>query len=91
MNNEIINKDLVILKTRPYEIDYLGGAINSTGDDEFTGSNPNQTVEIVYYLKKRHLFGEMKIELFDKNGELLKELIAGKRKRNQQGILAIIS
>lgn len=80
LNTNIINEDLVILNTRPYVISYLGYAINSTGDDEFTGPNPPGSAQIIYYLRKRHLFGDMKIEVFDDEENMIQELTAGKRK-----------
>ena len=50
------------------------------GDDEFVGSNPPGSTLINYYLKKRHVFGEMHLEIYNDKGEKIKELPAGKRK-----------
>lgn len=47
---------------------------------QFVGPNRNPNARIVYYQKKRHIFGKMKIELFDEQGELVKELSASKSK-----------
>ncbi len=77
---ELIEEDVAILETRPFELSYLGYAIDHTGDDEFTGYNPIGAVQIMYYLKKRHVFGEMILEIFDEDGNLLQTLPAGKRK-----------
>src|SRR2546430_17331319 len=35
---------------------------------------------ITYYLSKRHVFGRLKLEVFDSNGQLLDTLPASKRK-----------
>ena len=35
---------------------------------------------ITYYLKKRHVFGDMHLEIYNPEGELIKKLPAGKRK-----------
>ncbi len=47
---------------------------------EFIGENPNTMAEVVYYMKKRHTFGKMKLELFDDQGNLVATLPAGKQK-----------
>jgi photosystem II stability/assembly factor-like uncharacterized protein len=50
------------------------------GDDEYSGQVPNESAQIVYYMKKRHIFGEMYIEIFDKEGKMIQKLPAGTRK-----------
>ncbi len=49
------------------------------GNDEFIGDNPQSGAQIAYYLKKRHIFGDLKIEVLDENGEVLATLPGGKR------------
>jgi hypothetical protein len=49
-------------------------------DHEFVGSNPPEAAWITYYLKKRHLFGDLKIEVYDDAGELITSLPGGKRR-----------
>jgi len=39
-------------------------------DDEFVGHNPSDAATIDYWLKKRHLFGHLKIEVYDTLGDL---------------------
>jgi hypothetical protein len=51
-----------------------------SGDQEFLGQNPPEAAAIVYYLKKRHMIGELKIEVFDSSGKLLSTVPGGKRK-----------
>lgn len=77
---EYLDQELVFLVSRPYEIGYLGYKINRQGDDEFLASNPNNSLQITYYLKKRHIFGNMDIEVYDDEGKKIKTLPAGKRK-----------
>jgi hypothetical protein len=50
------------------------------GDDEYFALNPEEAASITYYLKKRHLFGDMKIEVYDAKGQLVSTLPAGKRR-----------
>ena len=80
LNDEVIQEDVAYLNSRQYEIGYLGWEMGLTGDDEFVGSNPPGSSLITYYLKKRHIFGDMFIEIYNDNGEKIKELPAGKRK-----------
>lgn len=55
----------------------LGGA-SSFG--EFVGDNPTNSARIVYYLKKRHTFGKMAMEIFDASGKRVADLPPGKAK-----------
>jgi len=49
-------------------------------DDEFVGNNPGGAASIDYWLKKRHLFGDLKIEVYDSSGELITTLPGRKRR-----------
>lgn len=53
---------------------------HSPGDAYFIGGNPSRAAKIIYHLKKRHMFGDLKLEIFSPDGELLKTLPGGKRK-----------
>jgi hypothetical protein len=52
----------------------------SGGDDDYAGRSPGESASIVYYLKKRHLFGDLKLEVFDAQGRLVSTLVGGKRR-----------
>jgi hypothetical protein len=73
-------QDVFLLPTPPAYQSVIGGKQHSPGNGVFVARNPSQNARIVYYLKKRHLFGEMKLEIFSPEGELLKTLAGGKRK-----------
>ncbi len=77
---EVLNSDLAFLKTKPYYIETSQRGGSFSGDDEYRGSNPSDAAIITYYLKKRHVFGDMHAEIYDKNNKLLAKLPAGKRK-----------
>lgn len=77
---EMLDEDLVFLGSRPYEIRYSGGRQSYNGDDEFVGSNPPGALQISYYMKKRHVFGDMFMEVFNEQGEKIKTLPTGKSK-----------
>lgn len=50
------------------------------GDTEFLGRSPLEAAAITYYLKKRHLFGDLKVEVYDAQGKLLSTLPGSKRR-----------
>jgi hypothetical protein len=75
-----MDKELAFLPVRPYYFPSGAGVQDFPGDSEFTGSNPSSAATICYYLKKRHVFGEMYLEIYNSDGVLLKKLPAGNRK-----------
>ena len=50
------------------------------GDAEFVGRNPQEGAVITYYLKKRHIFGNLKLEILDSSGSVIKSLPTSKRR-----------
>ena len=80
MEKETLNEDVVFLDSRPCLISYLGWSIDQQGDNDYSASNPESSPLITYYLKKRHMFGDMYMEIYNDKGEILIELPAGKGK-----------
>jgi photosystem II stability/assembly factor-like uncharacterized protein len=72
--------EVTLLEAKPAVLDIPRGRQHSPGDTHFAAGNPWSSARLAYYLKKRHMFGEMKIEIFDPQGQLLKTLPGGKRK-----------
>ncbi len=50
-----------------------------SGDAAFTGPNPPGDAVITYYLQHRHVFGDMKLGVYDSTGALLANLPTSKR------------
>jgi len=50
------------------------------GDATFTGPNEPSLAVITYYQQKRHIFGDLKIEIFDEKGKLLDTIPSTKRR-----------
>jgi photosystem II stability/assembly factor-like uncharacterized protein/outer membrane lipoprotein-sorting protein len=67
-------------QTRPVvqAIPAFGGWSN--GDATFVGPNPPGDAVITYYLQKRHIFGDMTLEVFDSTGKSLGTIPTSKRK-----------
>jgi len=80
LTSQVMNQDFAFLPVRPYYFISEFGAQEFTSDAEFTGPNPSGSARICYFLKKRHIFGEMYIELYGADGKLMKKLPASPRK-----------
>lgn len=80
LSAEVLQRDVALLPTRPSEL-RLREAIGSWfgGNDEFVGANPPDDASIVYWLKKRHVFGDLKVEIYDEGGKLLATVPGSKR------------
>ena len=80
LSHVVMESDLVFLKTKDYTIKENKPGQGWNGDDEFSGQVPREAAQIVYYQKKRHVFGEMYLEVFDKDSTMIQKLPAGIRK-----------
>ncbi len=80
LTSEIIDTNVAMLPSKP-GVMVSGGALQSFGgSDEFLAANPPEAAMISYYLKKRHLFGDLKINIYDANDELITSLPGEKRR-----------
>lgn len=70
----LLEQDVVMLPIQEYQISSLGNAQRFSGDDEFSGANPETSAQIFFYLKKRHVFGDMYLEILDENNVVLQKL-----------------
>ena len=78
---EILQKDIHFFKTKPTVMKEPNGFGSMFGDETgFRGSNPNHDAKIMYYLKKKPIFGKMKMEVFNDQNEKITTLQAGKKK-----------
>ena len=73
-------KEAAFIEARPtvQRIPANGGWAN--GDAVFTGANPTDEAVITYYQQKRHIFGDLKIEILDESGKLLSTVPSSKRR-----------
>ncbi len=79
LTQEILDSDVVILPSRPAPMVITDQMANPFGGGEFVGESPREAATVDYYLKKRHLFGDFKIEVYDQEGELITTLPTGRR------------
>jgi photosystem II stability/assembly factor-like uncharacterized protein len=80
LTNEVLESEITIFPSEPYIITNPRYATELSGDQEFWGSNSKSSAMISYYMQKRHVFGDMSVEIYNSNGELVKTLPAGKNK-----------
>jgi hypothetical protein len=81
LNQEILSKKLHFFETKPFEMTEESGFSGSFGSEtEFVGNSKSSAARIVYYLKKRHTFGKMSMEVQDMEGNKITSLDAGKSK-----------
>jgi hypothetical protein len=77
---EILAKEAAFLPGRPAQqrINTFGGW--AEGSAMYSGPNPPTGVWITYYQAKRHIFGRMKLEVFDSEGKLVDTLPSNNRR-----------
>ena len=77
---EVMAQDAVFLAGNPTQQRLSANGGWAEGDATFTGANPPDAALITYYQKKRHIFGKMKIEIYDDQGKLVDTLPANSRR-----------
>jgi photosystem II stability/assembly factor-like uncharacterized protein len=77
---ENLAKEAAFVEARPtvQRIPANGGWVD--GDAEFSGPNPPDDAVITYYQQKRHIFGDLKIEVLDQDGKLVTNIPSSKRR-----------
>ena len=80
LTREALDADVAMLPSRPSVMAIPANVQDFPGDDEYVAFNPEEAATITYYLKKRHMFGDFKVEVLDDKGQLISSLPAGKRK-----------
>lgn len=78
---EILDKDLHFFKNEAFTMTEDSGFSGSFGTEtQFVGENKGTQARIIYYLKKRHTFGKMEMEVQDMQGNKVATLASGKSK-----------
>ena len=80
VTNETLAKDVAFLPSRPSLLKIPSYEGRSEGDNAWSAGGLDDVASISYYLKKRHIVGDSKIEIYDESGTLVSTLAAGKRK-----------
>jgi len=77
---EVLASPVAFLAARPTVQRLQAGGGWSNGDAMFVGANPPSDAVITYYQRRRHIFGDMKLEVFDASGKLLGTMPTSKRR-----------
>lgn len=77
---EALESDVAFLPGRPSPMRPLVSEFGFNGDAEFLGTSPGDGAVITYYLKKRHMIGDLKLEVYDAQGALLTTVAGSKRR-----------
>lgn len=80
MTQEVLAKDLHFFEQAPTIMEEASPFGGTATEMEFVGSSGSSAAKVVYYLKKKHIFGKMNMEIQDQNGEKLIEITPGKSK-----------
>lgn len=81
INQDVLQKNVHFFENNPTVIYEDGSFSGGFGKEtQFTGANPSKSVQLKYYLKKRHTFGKMTMEIQDMSGNVISKLGPGKSK-----------
>jgi photosystem II stability/assembly factor-like uncharacterized protein len=80
LTREVMAQEVAFLPSRAAALVIPSSVQEFSGDDEFSGTNPPEAATITYWLQKRHMFGDLKVEIYNPQGELVTTLPGGKRK-----------
>ena len=80
LTSELLGKEAAFIEARPtvQRVPAFGGWVN--GDASFSGPNPTDEAVITYYQQKRHIFGDLKIEVLDQSGKVVSSIPSSKRR-----------
>jgi photosystem II stability/assembly factor-like uncharacterized protein len=77
---DLMSQEAAFLPGRPVQQRLNSSGGWSEGNAAFSGPNPPEGAMITYYQQKRHIFGKMKIEIFDAQGKLVETLPPNNRR-----------
>jgi photosystem II stability/assembly factor-like uncharacterized protein len=80
LDDQVLAQEAAFLEARPVQQRIESSVQTATGAASFIGDNPQDGAVITYYQRTRHLFGRLKLEVFDANGKLVDELPASTRR-----------
>jgi photosystem II stability/assembly factor-like uncharacterized protein len=80
LDAKVLAADAAFLPTRPSTLTIPGGQQRFDGDTDWSGDNLPESAFVTYYLKKRHLLGDLKVEVYDTKGNLLQRIDGSKRR-----------
>jgi photosystem II stability/assembly factor-like uncharacterized protein len=80
LKSELMEKDAAVIEGPPAIQYFQANGGWPEGDETFNGPSRPTDAFITYYQKRRHIFGDLKIEIFDQDGKLLDTVAGGKHR-----------
>jgi photosystem II stability/assembly factor-like uncharacterized protein len=80
LSADALTKDVLFVTAGPIEQRLNAGGGWVLGDAAFSGDNPPGDAVITYYQRKRHIFGDLTIEVFGPDGKSLGTIPSSKRR-----------
>ncbi|MFK5983081.1 MAG: hypothetical protein QM499_09215, partial [Flavobacteriaceae bacterium] len=81
LSQKVLAEDVHFFKTNPFVMNENSGFSGSFGGEtQFVGQSKSTSARILYYLKKRHTFGKMRMEVQDMEGNKITSLSPSKSK-----------
>src|SRR5947209_1065626 len=77
---DVMAKEAEFLQSTPAVQRIFGQGGWVPGDAQFVGNNPPADAVITYYQKKRHIFGDLKIDVLDSAGNVVGTIPSSKRR-----------
>jgi photosystem II stability/assembly factor-like uncharacterized protein len=77
---EVLDSTVTLLPSRPAILTIPAGEQRFDGDGDFEGHALAEAALITYYQKKRHIFGDLTLELYDKDGKKVSTLAGNVRR-----------
>lgn len=80
LTQDVLAKDVHFFESKPMIMKEASPFGGTATEMEFVGANSSDNAMISYYLKKKHIFGKMSMEVQDQSGVKLIDLNPGKSK-----------
>lgn len=80
LSADVMSKEIAFLQAEPAVQKLQAGGGWANGDAVFVGENSSDDAVITYYQRKRHIFGDLKIEVLDSKGAVVGNIPASKRR-----------
>ena len=80
LTKDVLNADVTMLPSRPSVMEIPAGEQRFDGDAVYEGESPGDYAYVTYFLKKRHVFGDCRVDVYGSDGKLVVSEPGGKRK-----------
>jgi len=80
INEQLLNSDVVVIPSSPTPVGNGHYGSNWPDGSGYVGPNASEQAQIIYYLKQRVNSGDVKVQIYDNQGNFLVDLPGTKRK-----------